>query len=134
MRRFDHWARNVFERSVDRQENERRVDVSQHYDDGERAVEQSADGLVRDVEIFQKSVEDAVAAENRFPGIAAYEIAHPERNYHELIEQLFARDLSICRRALHILGDQLARPIPDEEAYNIVGILRQVDILILDIK
>jgi len=44
------------------------------------------------------------------------------------IEQHFPRELSICRHALHILGSQVARPLPDEEAYNIVGILRQVDI------
>ncbi len=48
------------------------------------------------------------------------------------VEQLFARELSICRRALHILSGQIARPIPDEEAYNIVGILRQVDIFIVE--
>jgi transcriptional regulator with AAA-type ATPase domain/transcriptional regulatory protein LevR len=46
------------------------------------------------------------------------------------VEQLFPRDLSICRRALQILSTQVARPLPDEEAYNIVGILRQVDIFI----
>lgn len=50
------------------------------------------------------------------------------------VEQLFARELSICRRALHILSAQIARSIPDEEAYNIVGILRQVDIFILEDK
>jgi len=44
------------------------------------------------------------------------------------VEQQFPRELSICRHALHILGSQVARPLPDEEAYNIVGILRQVDI------
>ena len=48
------------------------------------------------------------------------------------VEQLFARELSICRHALHVLSGQIARPIPDEEAYNIVGILRQVDIFILE--
>ncbi len=48
------------------------------------------------------------------------------------VEQLFARELSICRRALQILSGQIARSIPDEEAYNIVGILRQVDIFILE--
>jgi transcriptional antiterminator len=48
------------------------------------------------------------------------------------VEQLFARELSICRHALHILSGQIARPIPDEEAYNIVGILRQVDIFIVE--
>ena len=46
------------------------------------------------------------------------------------VEQLFPRELSICRRALQILTTQVARPLPDEEAYNIVGILRQVDIFI----
>jgi transcriptional regulator with AAA-type ATPase domain/transcriptional regulatory protein LevR len=50
------------------------------------------------------------------------------------VGQLFARELSICQRALHILSGQIARPIPDEEAYNIVGILRQVDIFILEAK
>ncbi len=34
------------------------------------------------------------------------------------VEQLFSRELSICRRALHILSAQIARSIPDEEAYN----------------
>lgn len=48
------------------------------------------------------------------------------------VEQLFSRELSICRHALHILSTQLARPIPDEEAYNIVGILRQVDIFVIE--
>jgi len=37
-------------------------------------------------------------------------------------------ELGICRRALQVLSAQIARPLPDEEAYNIVGILRQVDI------
>ncbi len=46
------------------------------------------------------------------------------------VEQQFPRELSICRHALQILGSQVARPLPDEEAYNIVGILRQVDIFI----
>ena len=48
------------------------------------------------------------------------------------VEQLFARELGICRRALHILSTQIARALPDEEAYNIVGILRQVDIFSVD--
>ena len=44
------------------------------------------------------------------------------------IEQQFPRELSICRHALQVLSSQVVRPLPDEEAYNIVGILRQVDI------
>jgi len=48
----------------------------------------------------------------------------------ELVEEQYPRELRICRRALQILSSQVARPLPDEEAYNIVGILRQVDIFI----
>ena len=48
------------------------------------------------------------------------------------VEQQFPRELSICRQALHILSSQIARSLPDEEAYNIVGILRQVDIFAVD--
>jgi transcriptional regulatory protein LevR len=50
----------------------------------------------------------------------------------DCVEQQFARELSICRRAWQILSTQIARPLPDEEAYNIVGILRQVDIFLLN--
>jgi transcriptional regulatory protein LevR len=49
-----------------------------------------------------------------------------------LVERQFSRELSICRRALQVLSAQMARPLPDEEAYNIVGILRQVDIFAAD--
>jgi len=48
------------------------------------------------------------------------------------IGQQYARELSICQRALHVLCIQIARPLPDEEAYNIVGILRQVDIFVVN--
>ncbi len=48
------------------------------------------------------------------------------------VEEQFPRELSICRRALQVLSAQVARPLPDEEAYNIVGILRQVDIFIVN--
>ncbi len=48
------------------------------------------------------------------------------------VAQQFPHELSICRRALQVLSAQIARPLPDEEAYNIVGILRQVDIFIGD--
>ena len=60
-------------------------------DDGEGAVEKKADGCVSDVEILEEAVEDAFAAENCFPGVAANEIADPERHDDELIEQFFAR-------------------------------------------
>ncbi len=51
----------------------------------------------------------------------------------EQVGQQFPRELGICRRALQILSAQVARPLPDEEAYNIVGILRQVDIFLGDV-
>lgn len=44
------------------------------------------------------------------------------------VEQQFSRELAICRHALQVLSTQVMRLLPDEEAYNIVGILRQVDI------
>ncbi len=63
-------------------------------------------------------------------------IQHDEMLVSEMVriqvEQQFPRELSICRRALQILSAQIARPLPDEEAYNIVGILRQVDIFIVN--
>jgi hypothetical protein len=78
----------VFERSVQRKEDKRRVDVGEHEDDGEGAVEKEADGLFGDVKILEKTVENAVGAENGFPGVSANEIADPERNDDELIEEL----------------------------------------------
>ena len=83
-------SRNVFERRVDRKKREWRVDVRQREDDRERAVEQKLDGVMRDVKILQQAVQDAVAAEDGFPGVAANEIAGPQGNDHELIEQVLS--------------------------------------------
>ena len=91
LRGFDERARDVFERRVDGKKNKRRVDVREHENYGERAVEKNADGFVRDVQILQEAIEDAVAAENGFPGVAANEIADPQRDDDELVEQFFAR-------------------------------------------
>jgi len=91
VRRFDKVARDVFERSIERQEDERRVDVREGEDNGEGAVEEEADWLVGDVEILQKAVEDAVGAENGFPGLPADEIADRQRNNDQLVEKFFAR-------------------------------------------
>src|SRR5579864_929608 len=90
LRGFDEWARDVFERRVDGEEDERRVDVREDEDDRERAVEEKADRFMRDVKILEKTVEDAVAAKDGFPRIAANEIADPEWNDDELIEEFFA--------------------------------------------
>ena len=91
LRSFDERAGDVFERGVNRKEDEWRVDVGEHEDDGEGAVEQEADRGGGDMEILQEAVEDAVAAENCFPGVAAHEIADPQRDDDELIEDFLAR-------------------------------------------
>jgi hypothetical protein len=90
VRGFEERARDVFERSVDRKKNERRVNVREHKNHGEGAVEKSGNGLVSDVEILKRAVEDAVGAEDSFPCVAADEIADPERDDDELVEKLFA--------------------------------------------
>ncbi len=46
------------------------------------------------------------------------------------VKHHYGRELEICRRAWQMLGIQVGRPLPEEEAYNIVGILRQVDIFV----
>jgi transcriptional regulatory protein LevR len=44
------------------------------------------------------------------------------------VRQQYPRELETCKRAWQVLSAQIARSLPEEEAYNIVGILRQVDI------
>ena len=46
LRGFDERAGDVFERGVDRKKNKGRVDVREHQDDGEGAVEKEADRRV----------------------------------------------------------------------------------------
>ena len=81
----------MLEGGIDRKENERCVDVREHEDDGERAIQEEADGFVRDVQVLQKAVQHAVASENGFPGVTADEIADPKRYDNELIEEFFSR-------------------------------------------
>ena len=73
-------------------------------DDGEGAVEEKTDGSAGDVEVLEEAVEDAVGAENGFPGVAADEIADPERNDDELIEKIFAN----ARVEGHEVGERIA--------------------------
>lgn len=46
------------------------------------------------------------------------------------VKEHFPRELDVCRRAWQVLSNQVGRTLPEEEAYNMVGILRQVDIFI----
>ena len=64
--------------------------MREHQDDGERAVKKEADGGVGQMQILQKTVENAVATQNRLPGIAADQVADPERHDNQLIKKFFA--------------------------------------------
>jgi len=91
MRGFDERTRDVLERSVDGKKDKGRVDVREHEDDGERAVEQSGQRLVCDVEILQEAVQHTVCTKDGFPRVTADEIADPQWDDHELVEKFFAR-------------------------------------------
>jgi len=87
---FDERAGNVLEGGVDGEKNERRVNVREHEDDGEGTVEEERDRFVGEMKILEEAVEDAFAAENGFPGVAADEIADPQGNDDKLVEQFLA--------------------------------------------
>src|SRR6266436_5892878 len=59
-RGFNQRAGNVLERGIDGKENEGRIDVREHEDHSEGAIEKETDRFVGDVEILEKSVEHAV--------------------------------------------------------------------------
>jgi hypothetical protein len=81
----------VFERGVNRKKNKGRVDVGEHERNCKRRVEKRRDWAVSDVQVLEKAVEDSVAAENGFPGVAADEIADPQRHDDQLVEEFLAR-------------------------------------------
>src|SRR6266403_644227 len=81
----------MLERGVDGKKNEWRVDVREHEDNGERTVQKEADRFAREVQILEKAVEHAIAAQDGFPCIAANEVADPQRHDHQLIQEFLAR-------------------------------------------
>jgi hypothetical protein len=127
----------MFERGVQREENEGRVNVGEHEDDGEGAVEEEADGLAGDVEVLKKTVEDAVGAEDGLPGIASDEVADPQRNDNKLIEKLLAYT-SVER---HVVGKGIAKEERKEhdaggdarsaeEDFDVHGILKKFGVIL----
>lgn len=46
------------------------------------------------------------------------------------IERAYARELAICQQAWHRLSEQIDRPLPEDEVYNIVSILKHIDIFV----
>src|SRR5205085_1658824 len=90
LRSFEERARDVFERGVNGQKDKRRVDMREHKHDGERAIKKKTNGSGRDRKKWQKAIKHAVAAKDGFPGVAADQIADPQRHDHELIKELLA--------------------------------------------
>ena len=80
----------MFKRCVNGQEGEWRIDVRERENDGEWTVQKKLNRPVCDVQILQKSVQHAVASENRFPRVTADQITGPQRNDYELVEQILA--------------------------------------------
>ena len=72
--------------------------------DGEGAIEEKANRLLSDVKVLEEAVEDAVRAQDGFPGVTADEIADPEGNDDELIEKIFA-NAGVKR---HVIGEGIA--------------------------
>src|SRR5437879_7249862 len=83
--------RNVFKRGVNGEECERRIDMCQHEYYGKWTIKEESHRLANQVEILEEAVQDAVAAENGFPRVAAHEVADPKRNDHQLVEQVLPR-------------------------------------------
>src|SRR5882762_3987723 len=81
----------MFKRRVDGKKDERRVDVREHENNGEGTVQKKADRFARDVKILEQAVQHSVAAQDCFPGVAANEVADPQRHDHELIQEFLAR-------------------------------------------
>ena len=77
MRGLDQVSRDVFQRRVNREKGERRVDVGKREHDGERAVEQKFERVFGQVYILEQRIEDAVAAQDRLPRIGSNQVAHP---------------------------------------------------------
>src|SRR2546428_74997 len=90
MRSFDERTGYVLERGVDGKKRKRRVDVCEHENDRERAVEEEDNGFVREMQVLEKTVEDPVAAKNGFPGVTPDEIADPQRHDDKLVEKFLA--------------------------------------------
>src|ERR1700685_1363050 len=80
----------MFERGVNGHEREWRIDVRERENDGEWTVQKKLNRPVGDVQILQKSVQHAVASENRFLHLIEHHITGPHRKYYELVEQILA--------------------------------------------
>lgn len=83
-----------------------------------------------DIEVLSGLILHLCCVLERGPHQQLFEVSE---QMQQRIEEQFSHELSICRHAWHLLSRQLGYPLPEEEVYNIVGILRQVDIFLLNI-
>src|SRR5438552_3848289 len=104
MRGFHQVAWDVLERSINWQKSKRCVDMRQGEYYRKRAVKKKTERMMSYVKILQQGVQNAVAAENCLPGIGPHQIAHPEGNDHQLIEQVFA----LARIKRKIVGERIS--------------------------
>src|SRR6267154_4138150 len=81
----------MLKRGVYGKKNEWRVDVREHENNGEWAIEKKVDRFAREVQILEQAVEHAIAAQDCFPGVTANEVADPQRHDHKLIQEFLAR-------------------------------------------
>ncbi len=84
-----------------------------------------------DIEVLSGLILHLCCVLERGPHQQIFEVSE---QIQQRIEEQFSHELSICRHAWHLLSRQLGYPLPEEEVYNIVGILRQVDIFMLNMS
>jgi len=89
------------------------------------------------VKVLEKAVEDAFGTENGFPGIATDEVAHPEGNDDELIEEFLAQ----TSMKGHVVGERIAEKQREEcnacgdahraeEHFDVDRILKQLGVVL----
>ena len=62
--------------------------MCQRENDCERTIEKELEGMLCQMHVLQQRVEDAVAAEDRLPRVRPHQVAHPQRNDDELVEEI----------------------------------------------
>src|SRR4051812_29156489 len=85
---LDQVSWNVFEGSIDRQDGKRRVDMRESKDHRERAIQQEIQRMPGQVHILQQSVQYTIASQDGFPRVSPNQIADPQRNDYQLVQQI----------------------------------------------
>ena len=86
--RFGQLLRDLFQRRVNRQSNQRNKDVCQRQTYAELVVEEKGDRLLDQAEILKRGVDNAGAAQNRLPNEGPQQKASEQGNDDQEVEQL----------------------------------------------